>query len=123
MKSDVKLKWIEALRSGKYKQGFRTLMQESEGEASFCCLGVLCDVLGLRKEQLPPDLYVPQNVTEYSYFFGTEKLHTALTPQVCKSVGLDETEQANLIRMNDQQGKTFNDIADWIERNIHASDY
>ena len=36
-------KWIKALRSGKYKQTKDTLCNDKRN--SFCCLGVLCDVL------------------------------------------------------------------------------
>lgn len=38
---DIRNRWMEALRSGKYKQT-RYKMQDSEG---YCCLGVLCDVV------------------------------------------------------------------------------
>lgn len=40
MDPDVKAKWVEALRSGEYKQGKGVLEQEGK----FCCLGVLCDL-------------------------------------------------------------------------------
>ena len=43
MKKSVKNKWIEALKSGKYKRGQEAL-KTSKG--TFCCLGVLCDILG-----------------------------------------------------------------------------
>ena len=36
----VKNKWVEALRSGKYKQGRGKLNSEN----GYCCLGVLCEV-------------------------------------------------------------------------------
>lgn len=41
MDPQVKEVWIDALLSGKYKQG-RTKLQNQDGE--FCCLGVLCDL-------------------------------------------------------------------------------
>ena len=41
MNIEVKASWIKALRSGEYKQGFKTL-HSSDG--CFCALGVLCDV-------------------------------------------------------------------------------
>lgn len=41
MNAEIKQKWVEALRSGKYQQGRNRL---KSGE-SYCCLGVLCDVL------------------------------------------------------------------------------
>lgn len=41
MNQKIKKKWIEALRSGKYKQG-KTLLRSAN---KFCCLGVLCDII------------------------------------------------------------------------------
>lgn len=50
MKKRVLTKWLKALRSGKYKQGRGTLCQiDKNGNESFCCLGVLCDLYN--KEQ------------------------------------------------------------------------
>lgn len=40
MRSEIKEKWLEALRSGEYKQTTGSL-HDSTG---FCCLGVLCDL-------------------------------------------------------------------------------
>lgn len=40
MNQEVKQKWVEALRSRKYKQGQAQLR---EGDR-YCCLGVLCDI-------------------------------------------------------------------------------
>ena len=42
MKKEIADKWVEALRSGKYKQGKSALKKDD----SFCCLGVLCDIIG-----------------------------------------------------------------------------
>jgi len=47
MKSEIKTLWVEALRSGLYKQGYSRLItaDPSGREASrFCCLGVLCNL-------------------------------------------------------------------------------
>lgn len=44
MKEEIKTKWLEALRSGKYKQG-RTCLRNSDVDThEYCCLGVLCDL-------------------------------------------------------------------------------
>lgn len=40
MNPDVKAKWVQALRSGKYKQGRGSLREHD----AYCCLGVLCDI-------------------------------------------------------------------------------
>jgi hypothetical protein len=63
MKEDVKDKWIEALRSGKYKQGNQVLKSKS---GHFCCLGVLCDISGLSEWKLegkdsPFEIYFNSN--------------------------------------------------------------
>ena len=49
-------KWVDALRSGKYEQG-NDLLRSIDDE--FCCLGVLCDVLGMswRKDCEDDDSY------------------------------------------------------------------
>lgn len=41
MNSEVKAKWLEALRSGEYRQSRYRLRSLDN---SFCCLGVLCDI-------------------------------------------------------------------------------
>jgi len=43
MKAEVKAKWLEALRSGEYRQA-RRILRGSSG--TFCCLGVLCEIQG-----------------------------------------------------------------------------
>jgi hypothetical protein len=37
----IKERWIEELRSGKYRQGNGLL---NDGEGNYCCLGVLCEL-------------------------------------------------------------------------------
>jgi hypothetical protein len=43
MKREIRDRWTAALRSGEYEQGRSTLRDR---EDRYCCLGVLCDVLG-----------------------------------------------------------------------------
>lgn len=46
MNPEIKTLWVEALRSGKYKQGDGKLRKigTDTGEDLHCCLGVLCDL-------------------------------------------------------------------------------
>jgi hypothetical protein len=44
MNKNVKHKWVKALRSGDYKQGKGCLLNLKEGEANYCCLGVLVNL-------------------------------------------------------------------------------
>ena len=41
MSPSIKTRWIEALKSGKYKQGKGRLRNKDN---EFCCLGVLCEL-------------------------------------------------------------------------------
>ena len=41
LKPDIKQRWVEALRSKKYKQGRERLLDEDD---NYCCLGVLGDL-------------------------------------------------------------------------------
>lgn len=42
MNGSIKKRWVEALRSGRYKQGRGVLWNPSDN--TFCCLGVLCEI-------------------------------------------------------------------------------
>tara|TARA_R100001244_G_scaffold121497_1_gene91124 strand:- start:646 stop:1044 length:399 start_codon:yes stop_codon:yes gene_type:complete len=46
MKTDIKQKWLEALRSGKYRKGTGQLREQGSKTTKprYCCLGVLCDL-------------------------------------------------------------------------------
>src|SRR4051812_18230243 len=48
MDTEVKGRWIDALESGDYEQG-RSLLAivADDGKRKYCCLGVLCEVLGI----------------------------------------------------------------------------
>lgn len=106
MDPGIKTKWLEALRSGKYKQGQKTLQQGDR----FCCLGVLCDVMGVEKAKFGDD-------DNPGYAF--EGSATALIPSgPADRAGLVEGTQWALVDLNDNKGKSFAEIADWIEANL-----
>lgn len=44
MNEAIKKEWVDALRSGQYKQGTGWLCKEVNGEREYCCLGVLTDL-------------------------------------------------------------------------------
>jgi hypothetical protein len=90
---DAKLKadWMTALRSGDYPQ--TTGSFESCGK--FCCLGVLCKVAS-----------EPTRVAEFSNW---SFVNTAIG---------DDNIIGDLIVMNDDDGASFSEIADYIEREI-----
>jgi hypothetical protein len=105
MEASLKAKWIEALRSGKYKQGRWALRTKSD---DFCCLGVLCDVSGVSEWE--------EHALCYSYD-GTWRL----LPPLLRNQLTPEAGHA-LMAMNAYSGMSFPDIADWIKTNIPEDD-
>jgi len=97
MEASLKAKWIEALRSGKYKQGRFKLRTRDD---CYCCLGVLCDVSNISEWEV--------NGSSYSYdgalSFLPPSLWSQLTPE----------ERDYLMQMNDRGDMSFPIIADWI---------
>ena len=116
MKAAVKKKWVEALRSGIYKQGRGQLVKEDK----FCCLGVLCDLYGKTYKQ---GHWIGNQFTIRGRRFSLK-----LPPKVARWAGLNEAatpqivikgENACLENQNDGSGtsskKTFKQIAQAIE--------
>lgn len=100
-------KWVSALRSGKYKQTSDSLIKFSDttNEKSYCCLGVAGSICGLKSKTLLKhrlsDLY--GNILPIKKDIGDLKIN--------------EDFNQTLINLNDS-GKSFTEIADWIESNV-----
>ena len=104
MNAEIKRRWIEALTSGKYKQGTMTL----HGGDAFCCLGVLCD------------LYATDHGLAWSEGSdaGTLSRQAAVLPiEVVRWAGLFGNSPVNLAIYNDD-GMTFVNIAKIIEAEL-----
>lgn len=106
-------KWLDALRSGEYKQSKRSL-RDSELGCAYCCLGVLCEVDRCDWDEVyeenEGDEILPESLRD-KYKFNS-------------CVGLIEKEDnsykyPDLASMNDS-GKSFMEIADFIENNLDA---
>lgn len=108
---DYKAKWIEALRSGRYAQGKNYLRVKD----TYCCLGVLCDITGTEWKPMDgSDCYGSKGWTGIPNPY--ECYPKEIIPAMQQDVK-DESLQWLLSRMNDD-GKSFNEIADWIEENL-----
>ncbi|UQD69243.1 hypothetical protein JEY40_24825 [Bradyrhizobium japonicum] len=88
MDANLKAKWVEALRSGEYKQ---IPMELHDREGGYCCLGVLCTVAQIDMDDTGPAYRVLERITG---------------------------GYAPLVTLNDDKGKSFAEIADWIEANL-----
>lgn len=100
---DFKKRWVEALRSGKYKQGQYSLYSNGY----YCCLGVAGLMNGLSNEEM------------YNKSSLACPIYKEVTP-----VPLDDCILNTLTGMNDGTGpessqrKSFYEIADYIEQNL-----
>lgn len=122
MKKSVAMKWVEALRSGKYKQGKATRLKDNKG--GFCCLGVLCEISGQGSFR--------KNIDD-EFYFGTAENTGGLSSKVKKwaginsDLGVSKDGEIKLYELNDrginhpETGKrerlTFDEIADIIQLN------
>lgn len=106
MNTNVKEKWVKALRSGEYKQGTKRLRNKFN---EYYCLGVLCD---LHRKENDNDWEVHENSC-YRYIHST-----ALLPQqVGNWAWLEYRHEGPLVALNDG-GKSFEEIANYIEENL-----
>lgn len=118
----VKAKWLEALRSGEYKQADGVLRTT---EDSYCCLGVLSQIAS--DEGIVAQ---PKQRNGYGHYRWTDDDGTTgymyLLPSVAEWAGLDSASgriedgtggHVCLSQMNDD-GSTFTEIANVIEERL-----
>ena len=126
MNQDIKTRWLEALRSGRYKQGKGSLRTTDD---QYCCLGVLCDLAvqdGIVEWE--PHRDEGADVYEIDGLLGSLSYEVRVWAGIsddagrCEPVYLDIGERTifvgdSLIQLNDQTEIPFNfeQIADVIE--------
>lgn len=119
MDSGLKKQWVDALRSGSYRQSTGYLRDDIDN--GFCCLGVLCEIL-VEKERLE------RVDIGYNYVGSGNRnadMRTELDLDLRLELGLDmlvwdgdgnrSELQARLINLNDVDKADFNKIADYLE--------
>lgn len=128
MKSDVKQKWVEALRSGKYTKGEEYFKRIDEnGQCFHCAVGVLFDLIkddfelkevSDKREDIEVFSFVNKSYKKGSYNFKLSMMG------VLNEIDLCLTEYLQIVDMNDgvetinARPRSFNEIADWIEANF-----
>lgn len=113
MSHDILKEWIEALRSGKYKQGKMQLKLAHKKGDQFCCLGVLCDIIDNSKwENCKMDGSLCQNYMGADIF---PPEHIRIIP---KNMNNSNTLRGMLSHQNDDLGWDFTKIADYIEEHV-----
>jgi hypothetical protein len=99
-------KWIEALRSGKYKQGREALKRdEGDGSYSYCCLGVWAEVAGDKRldKAITGMLDEETNNELLSSIYASQERY------------LNRKLTNELVILNDETRYTFEQIADVLE--------
>lgn len=112
MDKELKAKWVEALRSGRYQQA-REVLYDGNG---YCCLGVLLCVWGGGEWQ-----------DDHNYFYADGGFEEELEGDLGKLSGVllgDGVPEGRLIELNDGntakglEQQPFSVIADYIEKHL-----
>jgi hypothetical protein len=130
--------WVKALESGEYGQTMGVL-RRVDGDAGFCCLGVLCD-LAVKHDIIPEPVPDTDPDSDYEYPFlrygasgdqSTGALPSAVIewaglpdsdPQVTAAVDSYGPDRFELSRLNDTFGWGFNQIAEAIRAEYLTKD-
>lgn len=128
MDANFKPLWTEALRSGRFTQG-SAMLAIVDPEPKHCCLGVACEVF----MELHPDLmtfkinttlggktftFNPDNRSEEDLRFDGHSETVVLPSVLADYLEITPEQQDSLVGMNDDEGKNFLEIADWIDENL-----
>jgi len=124
LKPEIKKLWVDALRSGEYKQGSGQLYDKTPEGERYCCLGVLCRLaqqagLEFSVDYLDPELnhdYFGPDVAEWAGL-DTDRLGDC-NPVIDYEDSEEGEQELHLSELNDDVGLTFSEIADIIEEQL-----
>ena len=111
----MKQEWINALRSGKYKQGRDNLRHGDH----FCCLGVLCDLVNKDNWQdNPKDSGRPPSWVDGDLTYDAGGLPIALGERLFTSKSASVGDVFCFLVQKNDDGFSFEQIADYIEAEL-----
>lgn len=102
-------KWVKALRSGKYEQG-EGYLENADGQ--YCCLGVACKI-SYPRARLLHKFFIDSKGQGRGYI--SKNLEKKM-PELLR--GTDANKFVEKVSQMNDDGKSFNQIADWIEKNV-----
>lgn len=125
-------KWVDALRSGDYKQGEGALVSGSDSDKHYCCLGVACAIAaneGIVSYDGSGGYNRHGEYEDYSDHSDTELPEVvkvwlgvnAVDPLIATS-GEGVEERIHAINANDSLGWSFEQIASAVERTYLGSE-
>lgn len=123
MDPNIKALWVNALRSGQYKQISGSLCKVVNGDACYCALGVLCDIHRVHHRNNGSEIAFDWDGNHYDWertYLGAD---SSLPETVREWAGLLcndppvrwDGEVSSIVGLNDDKKFSFNDIADLIE--------
>ncbi len=108
MNKAAKKRWVEALRSGEYKQGFDAMLAD---DGTFCPLGVLCDIE-------IDGYWEPDNVALAGLLWKIQGKFMFPPLGLRMRLGLTGSAINMVSRLNDADKLSFSQIAYHIEREL-----
>jgi hypothetical protein len=123
MNKEIKDEWVNALRSGEYKQGKNYLRTDNGEGDRYCCLGVLgneCLDGKWEPYRIESDDNESRFIWIYSYLChgGSEREARMLPECLTSDLDIKVVDWMDILSDMNDNGKTFDDIADWIEENL-----
>lgn len=121
---DVKALWVDALRSGEYFQAIGKLRRDQGDLICHCALGVLADLaiktggVGEWRREDGYDSWVHEVETADEYGTYWMPMYSVPPTQVLEWAGTTYEAVEGVITLNDAEGKSFNEIADYVEENL-----
>jgi hypothetical protein len=109
---EFKEKWVSALRSGEFEQGLHRLYLNN----TYCCLGVAGELCGISPSEMENKgvfIVDPLDVA----CENTLLINDGILPKQIIGESTSNNIVYELTSMNDN-GSSFNKIADWIEENL-----
>ncbi len=116
MNAGIKKAWLEALRSGRFRQGRGRLHKVTPEGHEFCCLGVLCELYG-KCNKKTIELAVGISTVAYDNTTHQLPLRVMEWSELENSTGAVPSAtgvKRNLADLNDT-GSSFAELADVIE--------
>ena len=112
MKKELRDAWVARLRDPANKQYHRQMFAYDKNNTATCCLGQLCIANGYVRREITghEDETAVRQITDPPYYYQFVK----------EIIGIKNKDYC--IEMNDRLGKSFIEIADWIEANISVED-
>ena len=121
MNKEIKQKWLEALRSGKYRKGTHALKRKfpENTEAEYCCLGVFCEICGLKPVSSREAF---SGITYFSYQFDNEAGEEEFPPDALVTNMIGEksmyAQKLQYLSSINDRADTFDEAIEFIEKTL-----